>query len=185
MIQTSFWSADGKPISAEEFLQRIYGKLPEFFKNEGITSDDIDNIRNYVRENEVGRKSKIKRGLIAGGVAGFLCSIISYQTFAKEPLNEYVEERMAKREFLQKFDRDCSGEIEEMEFWGAYYDAGGRFNNRPCGEINFEIQTGKDFYADLTSGLTRLYFGPKVEVTMSPKYAQDLAGNLSIPECRK
>ena len=34
MIQTSFWSANGKPISAEEFLHNLYGKLPEFFKNE-------------------------------------------------------------------------------------------------------------------------------------------------------
>jgi len=34
MVQTSFWSADGKPISAEEFLQSMYGKLPEFFKDE-------------------------------------------------------------------------------------------------------------------------------------------------------
>ncbi|GAG78952.1 unnamed protein product, partial [marine sediment metagenome] len=34
MINTSFWSADGKPISAEEFLQNLFGKLPEFFKNE-------------------------------------------------------------------------------------------------------------------------------------------------------
>lgn len=34
MISTSFWSADGKPISAEEFLQSLYGKLPEFFKDE-------------------------------------------------------------------------------------------------------------------------------------------------------
>ncbi len=34
MISTSFWSADGKPISAEEFLQNLFGKLPEFFKNE-------------------------------------------------------------------------------------------------------------------------------------------------------
>ena len=34
MIQTSFWSADGKPISAEEFLQNLFGKLPEFFKDE-------------------------------------------------------------------------------------------------------------------------------------------------------
>jgi type I restriction enzyme R subunit len=34
MIQTSFWSADGKPISAEEFLHNLFGKLPEFFKNE-------------------------------------------------------------------------------------------------------------------------------------------------------
>ena len=34
MISTSFWSADGKPISAEEFLHSLYGKLPDFFKNE-------------------------------------------------------------------------------------------------------------------------------------------------------
>ena len=34
MISTSFWSPDGKPISAEEFLKVLYGRLPEFFSNE-------------------------------------------------------------------------------------------------------------------------------------------------------
>ncbi|MHB8103243.1 MAG: EcoAI/FtnUII family type I restriction enzme subunit R [Methanosarcina sp.] len=34
MISTSFWSADGKPISAQEFLQNLFGILPDFFKNE-------------------------------------------------------------------------------------------------------------------------------------------------------
>jgi len=34
MIATSFWSAEGKPISAEEFLHGLFGKLPEYFKNE-------------------------------------------------------------------------------------------------------------------------------------------------------
>jgi type I restriction enzyme, R subunit len=34
MIATSFWSADGKPISAEEFLHNLYGTLPNFFRNE-------------------------------------------------------------------------------------------------------------------------------------------------------
>ncbi len=34
MISTSFWSADGKPISAEEFLHNLFGALPDFFKNE-------------------------------------------------------------------------------------------------------------------------------------------------------
>jgi type I restriction enzyme R subunit len=45
MISTSYWSADGKPISAEEFLQNLYGVLPDFFKNEeelrAIWSDPI------------------------------------------------------------------------------------------------------------------------------------------------
>ena len=34
MVETSFWGQDDKPISAEEFLHDIYGKLPEFFKDE-------------------------------------------------------------------------------------------------------------------------------------------------------
>jgi type I restriction enzyme, R subunit len=34
MISTSFWNADGRPISAEEFLHNLFGALPDFFKSE-------------------------------------------------------------------------------------------------------------------------------------------------------
>ncbi len=34
MLSTSFWSADGKPISAEEFLNNLFGELPSLFKSE-------------------------------------------------------------------------------------------------------------------------------------------------------
>ncbi|NCO01780.1 MAG: DEAD/DEAH box helicase family protein [Epsilonproteobacteria bacterium] len=34
MMSTSFWSADGKPISADEFLQNLFGELPKFFTSE-------------------------------------------------------------------------------------------------------------------------------------------------------
>ena len=34
MISTSFWNADGKPISAEEFLNNLFGELPNLFKSE-------------------------------------------------------------------------------------------------------------------------------------------------------
>lgn len=34
MISTSFWSTDGKPISAEEFLSKLFGELPKLFKDE-------------------------------------------------------------------------------------------------------------------------------------------------------
>jgi len=34
MMTTSFWSPDGKPMSAPEFIQSLYGQLPELFKNE-------------------------------------------------------------------------------------------------------------------------------------------------------
>lgn len=45
MISTSFWSADGTPISVEEFINNLYGALPSFFKDEAelrkIWSDPI------------------------------------------------------------------------------------------------------------------------------------------------
>ncbi len=34
MVSTSFWSADGKPVTAEEFLSNLFGELPRLFKNE-------------------------------------------------------------------------------------------------------------------------------------------------------
>src|SRR4051812_36466262 len=34
MMSTSFWSTDGKPISSEEFLNNLFGALPDFFKSE-------------------------------------------------------------------------------------------------------------------------------------------------------
>lgn len=34
MVATSFWHPDGTPMSAQQFLEALYGKLPEFFKDE-------------------------------------------------------------------------------------------------------------------------------------------------------
>ena len=34
MISTSFWSADGKPLSIQEFMDNLFGAMPEFFRDE-------------------------------------------------------------------------------------------------------------------------------------------------------
>jgi type I restriction enzyme R subunit len=34
MSATSFWSPDGKPMSAAEFVENLFGELPELFRNE-------------------------------------------------------------------------------------------------------------------------------------------------------
>ena len=34
MMATSFWSPDGKPMSHQEFLDRMFAKMPEFFRSE-------------------------------------------------------------------------------------------------------------------------------------------------------
>jgi type I restriction enzyme R subunit len=34
MVVTSFWHPDGTPMSAQQFMEALFGKLPDFFKNE-------------------------------------------------------------------------------------------------------------------------------------------------------
>ena len=34
MMATSFWHPDGTPMSAQQFMEALFGKLPEFFKDE-------------------------------------------------------------------------------------------------------------------------------------------------------
>ncbi len=34
MMVTSFWHPDGTPMSAQQFMEMLFGKLPEFFRNE-------------------------------------------------------------------------------------------------------------------------------------------------------
>jgi type I restriction enzyme R subunit len=34
MMATTFWSADGKPMSAAQFIERLFGELPTLFKDE-------------------------------------------------------------------------------------------------------------------------------------------------------
>ncbi len=34
MMSTTFWHPDGTPMSAQQFMEMLFGKLPEFFKDE-------------------------------------------------------------------------------------------------------------------------------------------------------
>jgi type I restriction enzyme R subunit len=34
MMSTTFWHPDGTPMSAQQFMEALYGKLPDYFKNE-------------------------------------------------------------------------------------------------------------------------------------------------------
>ena len=34
MMATTFWHPDGTPMSAQQFMEMLFGKLPEFFKDE-------------------------------------------------------------------------------------------------------------------------------------------------------
>jgi type I restriction enzyme R subunit len=119
MIQTSFWSADGKPISAEEFLQNLFGKLPEFFKNEAelrkIWSNPITRkvLLDKLADAGYGMdKLKTLRQLINAEDSD-LFDVLEYISFTIKPISR--EERVAKAQ-LKIFKQLDPSQKEFLEF---------------------------------------------------------------------
>ncbi len=83
MISTSFWGADGNPISAEEFLKGLFGALPEFFKSE-------DELRK-IWSNPITRKALLVKLFDAGYGAEVLLSLQKLINAEKSDLFDVLE----------------------------------------------------------------------------------------------
>ncbi|HZK12768.1 MAG TPA: DEAD/DEAH box helicase family protein [Atribacterota bacterium] len=110
MIATSFWNADGKPISAEEFLKGLFGTLPEFFKSE-------DELRK-IWSNPITRKTLLEKLLDAGyGKAELvdlqklinaensdLFDVLEYISFAIKPITREMRVAQAQAKIFRGLD---------------------------------------------------------------------------------
>ena len=92
MMATTFWSPDGKPMSAAEFIQRLFGDLPELFKDEdelralwsepGTRKALLENLSEKGYGDE--QLSEIKRMIDAEN--SDLFDVLAYVAFALSPL---------------------------------------------------------------------------------------------------
>ena len=100
MMSTSYWSADGKPISAEEFLQNMFGALPAFFKNEEelrkIWASPITRqvFLDQLAEAGYGRDVLITMQALINAEKCDLFDVLEYVAFAVPPITR--ETRVAK-----------------------------------------------------------------------------------------
>jgi len=100
MVATTFWHPDGTPMSAQQFMEMLFGKLPEFFKDEG-------ELRALWSAPET--RKKLLQGLAEKGFAGEqlaemqkiidaeksdLFDVLAYVAYALPPLTR--DERAAK-----------------------------------------------------------------------------------------
>ncbi len=98
--QTSFWDAEGKPITAQQFLERLYGKLPEFFKDE----DELRRIWSDPGTRQIFLKKLQSAGYgmnqlkelqkIVKAENSDLFDVLEYISFSVSPISR--EERVAK-----------------------------------------------------------------------------------------
>jgi type I restriction enzyme R subunit len=110
MIATSFWGADGKPISAEQFIHNLFGAMPEFFKSE-------DELRT-IWSNPVTRKAFLERLAAAGyGVNELtalqllinaeksdLFDVLEYISFAIKPITREKRVAQAQNKIFESLD---------------------------------------------------------------------------------
>jgi len=110
MISTSFWSADGKPISAEEFLQNLFGTLPEFFKSEDelrkIWSDPITRktLLEKLGTAGYGKDILITIQKLIDAEKSDLFDVLEYISFAVKPITREARVSKAQSNIFARLD---------------------------------------------------------------------------------
>lgn len=106
MIATSFWSPDGKPISAEEFLHNLFGTLPEFFKSEeelrNLWSDPITRKALLEKLSEAGYGKDELETLqkLINAEKSDLFDVLEYISFAISPITRELRVASTKADIL-------------------------------------------------------------------------------------
>ena len=102
MIATTFWSADGKPMSAAQFLEALFGALPEFFKDEDelrriwSAPDTRKALLTGLAEKGFGREPLAEMQKIIDAENSDLFDVLAYVAFAAEPKTRAERAEAAK-----------------------------------------------------------------------------------------
>jgi type I restriction enzyme R subunit len=104
MMVTSFWHPDGTPISAQQFMEMLFGKLPEFFKNEAelrslwSAPDTRAKLLQGLVEEGFGWKQMAEMQKIIDAEKSDLFDVLAHIAYALPPLTR--EERATKAKVL-------------------------------------------------------------------------------------
>ena len=100
MICTTFWHPDGTPMSAQQFLEMLFGKLPEFFKDENelrdlwSAPDTRAKLLQGLAEKGFGREQMAEMQKIIDAEKSDLFDVLAHVAYALPTLTR--EERAAK-----------------------------------------------------------------------------------------
>ena len=103
MIVTSFWHPDGTPMSAQQFMETLFGKLPEFFKDETElrTLWSAPELRRQLlaglAEKGFGKDQLVEMQRIIDAEKSDLFDVLAYVAYALAPLTrqERADQAMA------------------------------------------------------------------------------------------
>ncbi len=102
MMCTTFWHPDGTPVSAQQFLELLFGKLPEFFKDEAelraiwSAPDTRKKLLQGLAEKGFGHDQLAEMQKIIDAENSDLFDVLAYVAYTVPPQTRAVRAAMAK-----------------------------------------------------------------------------------------
>ena len=102
MMCTTFWHADGTPMSAQQFMELLFGRLPEFFKNENelralwSAPDTRTKLLQGLSEKGFGHDQLAEMQKIIDAEKSDIFDVLAHVAYARAPLTREVRAVNAK-----------------------------------------------------------------------------------------
>ncbi len=115
---TSFWGPDGRPLSAAEFLQSLFGQLPDLFKNEdelrALWSDPETRrtLLNELGARGFGPEPLAEMARIIDAPESDIFDVLAYVAFALAPMTRAERVEGRKAAILSRYDAKLRTFIE-------------------------------------------------------------------------
>jgi type I restriction enzyme R subunit len=118
MMVTSFWHPDGTPMSTTQFLEALFGKLPEFFKDEDelrslwSLPDTRKKLLEGLAENGFGKDQLGEMQKIINAENSDLFDVLAFVAYALTPISREQRAGKAKVEIGQHFNDKQQGFLD-------------------------------------------------------------------------
>jgi superfamily II DNA or RNA helicase/predicted GIY-YIG superfamily endonuclease len=128
MMMTSFWHPDGTPMSAQQFMEMLYGKLPEFFHDEDelrelwSRPDTRRKLLEGLAERGFGPEQLMEMQKVIDAESCDLFDVLGHVAYALPPLTREARAAKAKVEISTHFN---SKEQVFLDFVLSHYIAVG------------------------------------------------------------
>jgi type I restriction enzyme R subunit len=110
MMSTTFWHPDGTPMSAQQFMEMLFGRLPEFFRNEielralWSVPETRSKLLQGLAEKGFGRAQLAEMQKIIDAENSDLFDVLAHVAYALPPLSRQERASKAKVEISTHFN---------------------------------------------------------------------------------
>ena len=118
MMSTTFWHPDGTPMSAQQFMEMLFGKLPDFFKNEAelrvIWSDPATRkkLLQGLAENGFGGEQLAEMQKIIDAEKSDLFDVLAHVAYAVAPMTREARATRARVYISTSFSNKQQGFLD-------------------------------------------------------------------------